>query len=74
MQNVLVNSIPAHRTHDAGKRLPEIEKVTFIHLFNCKPKRKSSAAFPKGGFFPEAEFMNIRFCEVSGHNIESSQT
>jgi hypothetical protein len=25
-------------------------------------------------FFPEAEFMNVQFVEVSGHNLESSQT
>jgi hypothetical protein len=23
--------------------------------------------------FPEAEFMNVNFVEVSGHNLESSQ-
>jgi hypothetical protein len=71
MQNLMVNSgsqIPWRRLTPPWRR-----KVAFINLFYCKPLRKSSATFPKGGLIPEAEFMNIWFCEVSRHIIDSSQ-
>jgi hypothetical protein len=52
-----------------------LSSLSAVHDVNDFPcvfllRMEKSASFEG----PEAEFMNVNFVEVSGHNLESSQT